>query len=291
MKHFLGIQNHSRDELKQLLDKSFFFKKFPNQQTIRDRFVANLFFESSTRTKLSFEVAAKKLGANVLNFEPGSSSLTKGESPEDTLNTLSALGVECVAVRHNDDNLLDEIASKVNLSLINAGAGKNEHPSQALLDAMTIHQEFNRLEGLTVSIIGDINHSRVAFSNYHFLTKFGANVIFSGPQNLMPNYGNVLPLEEAIRESDVVMMLRVQFERHLDTSPEKQSYLQNFGLTNKRMNLLKPKSIVMHPAPINRGIEIADELVNHPSSRIFKQMENGVYARMAILDTLMNGRV
>ena len=254
---------------------------------------ANIFFENSTRTKFSFELALKRLGAHVLNFDSSSSSLSKGESLNDTLRTFEALGVEIAIIRHSDDNFIHSIKDKFKFRVINAGAGKYEHPSQSLLDLFTIQQEFGRLKDLTVSICGDIANSRVAKSNIAALSLLGAKVLLSGPQELLPD-SKKLPkncatttLDQALPACDVAMFLRVQHERHQAFELPLTNYNETFGLNKKRVALLNPKSIIMHPGPVNRDVEIEAALVEHPSSRIFKQMENGVYTRMAILDWIM----
>ncbi len=235
----------------------------------------------------------KRLGAHVLNFDSSSSSLSKGESLNDTLRTFEALGVEIAIIRHSDDNFIHSIKDKFKFRVINAGAGKYEHPSQSLLDLFTIQQEFGRLKDLTVSICGDIANSRVAKSNIAALSLLGAKVLLSGPQELLPD-SKKLPkncatttLDQALPECDVAMFLRVQHERHQAFELPLTNYNETFGLNKKRVALLNPKSIIMHPGPVNRDVEIEAALVEHPSSRIFKQTENGVYTRMAILDWIM----
>jgi len=250
--------------------------------------VANLFFEPSTRTKSSFEMAERRLGLDVIPFEAGTSSVLKGETLYDTAKTLEAIGVQALVIRHNRDHFYDEL-TELAIPIINAGDGCGNHPTQTLLDLMTIHQEFNRFEGLTVVIVGDIKHSRVARSNAEALTRLGAKVIFSGPPEWfdMVN-GAYEDIETAVETADVVMLLRIQHERH--TAKEQRSaleYLHAYGLTKERERRMKEQAIIMHPAPINRGVEIDTDLVECERSRIFKQMENGVYIRMAVLKTVL----
>jgi aspartate carbamoyltransferase catalytic subunit len=290
VKNFLLIADQSPSTLSQLIDRSFFFKtQIQNQNFnpyLKNKFISLLFFENSTRTKFSFEVAVKNLGAHILNFTPETSSLEKGETLLDTLKCLESLGVETAVIRHSNDELIEKISTEVTLSLINAGAGKKEHPTQALLDYMTIVEQFGTKEKLKIGIVGDILHSRVATSNFLFLKKFNHEVVFSGPRELMPKYEHIYePFETLIKTCDVLMMLRMQLERH-EEKHTTQNYLQEFGLTIDRTKKMKPRSIIMHPAPINWGIEMEEGIAKLPQSRIFQQMENGVYARMAVLDSL-----
>jgi aspartate carbamoyltransferase catalytic subunit len=251
-------------------------------------FATNLFFEPSTRTKSSFEVAERRLGLEVIPFEVQTSSVQKGETLYDTVRTLESIGVNAIVIRHQQDRYFDELVGKINIPIINAGDGCGHHPTQSLLDLMTIQQEFGRFAGLKISIIGDIRHSRVARSNADVLTRLGAEVIFSGPEEWFDNKNLSLskykPIDQAIKQADVVMLLRVQHERHQQKgSFTANEYHQQFGLTLEREKLMKLGSIIMHPAPVNRNVEIADSLVECKRSRIFKQMENGVYVRMAVL--------
>ncbi|WP_257350164.1 aspartate carbamoyltransferase catalytic subunit [Pseudalkalibacillus decolorationis] len=255
--------------------------------TAPQKFVANLFYEPSTRTRFSFEVAEKRLGLNVLNCEAESSSVQKGESIYDTVRTLQSVGADAVVIRHPKERYFDELES-VTLPVLNAGDGCGNHPTQSLLDLLTIQQEFIVQQGITVAIIGDLRHSRVARSNAVLLTKMGAKVIFSGPEEWFDedfSHGEYVPIDDAIRSADVVMMLRIQHERHAKSmNLTKEEYHSRFGLTVSREKTMKEQSIILHPAPFNRGYEIADELVESSKSRIFKQMENGVGIRMAALE-------
>ncbi len=297
IRHLTAINNLTVDIINSILEKSHFYSqiiknKEPIPKVLSDKVVANLFFEDSTRTKFSFEVAAKRLGASVLNFSPETSSVNKGESLYDTLKTFENLGVDIGVIRHSDDHFVESLKTKLNFCIVNAGAGKFEHPSQSLLDLFTIKEEFKKLTDLTVTICGDINSSRVAKSNISLFKKMGIKVLLCGPESLLPppqkleDNCQVSTLKEAAKVSDVLMFLRVQHERHQAFELSIENYNNEFGLNHNIINLMPTNSIVMHPAPVNRGVEILDELVEHPKSRIFKQMENGVYTRMAILDWL-----
>ena len=238
-------------------------------------------------------MAQKRLGAHVINFDAESSSLAKGESLLDTLKTFEALGTGIAVIRHMDDQFIDSLKDRFSFSIVNAGAGKSEHPSQSLLDLFTMMQEFGRIQGLSVAICGDINSSRVARSNIAALGKLGANVLLCGPEALLPkeselaSHCRLVTLDQALKHSDVAMFLRVQHERHQTFELSVDDYNNQFGLNKKRLALMRPEAIIMHPGPVNRDVEIENELVECDQSRIFKQMENGVYTRMAILDWLM----
>jgi len=254
-------------------------------------YVSNLFFEDSTRTKTSFDLAQRRLGLNVVPFDVTASSVNKGESLYDTVKTLESLGVNLLVIRHKQDQYYEELKN-VRISVINGGDGSGNHPSQTLLDLMTIQQEFGKFKGLKVGIVGDVKHSRVANSNAEALRKLGAKVYFSGPEKWFDEgtiiNGTYQSIDDLVREVDVLMLLRIQHERHGEKmNISLESYHRKFGLTKEREKMMKKGAIIMHPAPINRGVEIDSELVECERSRIFKQMKNGVFARMAILkDTL-----
>lgn len=291
MKNLLTMSELTTMEIEQLLIEAEQFANGemwrPSQQTM----IANLFFEASTRTKSSFEVAERKLGLEVIPFDAGTSSVLKGETLYDTAKTLESIGVGALVIRHETDQYFNELIGKLKIPVINAGDGCGHHPTQSLLDLMTIKQEFDSFKGLKVAIIGDILHSRVARSNADALTRLGAKVVFSGPPewfNQNMNQGSYEPIDEAVATADVVMLLRIQHERHHQNSEKMiDDYLQRYGLTKKREKTMKKQAIIMHPAPINRGVEIDSELVECERSRIFKQMENGVYVRMAVLKTAL----
>jgi aspartate carbamoyltransferase catalytic subunit len=284
----LGLKELDKEEIISILDRAAYWEAQPEkvQPALQGKFVANMFFENSTRTRFSFEVAEKRLGAEVLNFSAAVSSVQKGESIYDTVRTLESMGIDAGVIRLKPIGVLADLATKIKVPLINAGDGNNEHPTQGLLDLYTMRKQFGELKGLTVSIIGDILHSRVARSNLWALKKLGANVRFCAPPNMTaPELeAPYIGINEAL-ESDVIMMLRVQLERHENGMIKSaEDYREQYGLTVERAKRIAPHAIIMHPAPINRNVEIDDELVEHPQSRIFPQMQNGVPVRMAVIE-------
>ncbi|WP_025028490.1 aspartate carbamoyltransferase catalytic subunit [Caldalkalibacillus mannanilyticus] len=294
MTSLIGLKNLEALEIEQILTRAqeFINEPLSSIDILKNRFVVNLFFENSTRTRFSFEVAEKRLGAHVLNFQESSSSTQKGETIYDTIKTIESMGVEAAVIRHSQNGLLEDLQGRLQVKLINAGIGNEEHPTQALLDMLTMKQEFGKIAGLKVAIIGDLKHSRVASSNFYGLKKLGAEVILSGPDAYKPydpelREGSTwLPIEDAIGEADVVMMLRIQHERHQDRGLDisQNEYHNLYGLTEKRAKFMKKGAIIMHPAPFNRDVEIASCLIESPKSRIFKQVSNGVAVRMAVLE-------
>ncbi|MDQ0059428.1 aspartate carbamoyltransferase catalytic subunit [Paenibacillus harenae] len=288
----LGLKELSKEEIESILDRAAYWEQHPNKvhTAMQGKFAANMFFENSTRTRFSFEVAEKRLGAEVLNFSAAVSSVQKGESIYDTVRTLESMGIDAGVIRLKPIGVLAEIATKIKVPLINAGDGNNEHPTQALLDMYTMRKQFGNLNGLSVSVVGDVQHSRVARSNLWALQKFGAKVRFCAPANMQASDLDVpyVSIDEALK-SDVVMMLRVQLERHeTGMLNSAESYREQYGLTAERAAKLAEHAIIMHPAPINRNVEIDDELVEHPQSRIFPQMENGVPIRMAVVERALS---
>lgn len=282
--HFYSLESMSTTEIMNLITMSHELRY--KTCTIQTPLVAaNLFFEPSTRTKNSFLMAEKKLGMETIDFSPETSSMKKGETLYDTVKTFEAIGANALVIRHEADDWLEELEEKINVPIINAGAGKAEHPTQCLLDAATIHREFGDFKGLKVVIAGDIKHSRVAHSNAALLSRLGAKVYLSGA----PSYKDedmqfpFISMDEAVEIADVLMLLRIQHERHTDATNEIEDYHDNYGLTVEREKRMKTGSIILHPAPINRGVEIASSLVESEKSRIFDQMTNGVYVRMAVL--------
>lgn len=254
----------------------------PNTQS----FIANLFFEASTRTRFSFEIAERKLGLEILQFDGDHSSIKKGESLYDTARTLESIGANALVIRHSQNAFFNELRN-VSIPIINAGDGCGNHPTQSMLDLLTIKQEFGSFQGLAVTIVGDLQHSRVARSNADILTRLGARVTIAGPKEWMgdfhPSY-RYISIDEAVKQADIVMLLRVQHERHdSGTSFSKENYHQSYGLTIEREAFMQRGSIIMHPAPVNRDVEIASELVECSRSRIYKQSANGVAVRMAVL--------
>jgi aspartate carbamoyltransferase catalytic subunit len=288
MNHLLTTTALTIEEISNILEDAQKFAEGELWQPRKQTFVANLFFEPSTRTKSSFYMAERKLGLDVIPFETGTSSVQKGETLYDTVRTLEAIGLDAVVIRHHENHYFDELVGKINIPILNAGDGCGHHPTQSLLDLFTIKTEFGHFRGLKVAIIGDLRHSRVARSNADVLQRFGAEVVFSGPEEWFDEdllkYGRYQTVDEAMETADVVMLLRIQHERHEDGGSNFSGhYHQSYGLTLNRERKMKPRSIIMHPAPVNRGVEIADSLVECERSRIFQQMENGVYVRMAVL--------
>lgn len=287
MKHFFSLNPLTEIQLLTLLEEAKNYKSaYP--QILDQMFCANLFFEPSTRTKMSFILAQKKLGIETLDFNESISSTKKGESLYDTAKTFESIGADLLIIRHPSDKWIEEL-SDLSIPIINAGAGKAEHPTQCLLDLLTIYEEFGSFKNLKVTIAGDIKHSRVAHSNVKALQKLGADVYFSAPPGLEDDSLNIpnLTMDQAAQISDVMMMLRVQHERHNDIVDTNNGYLDNYGLTKSREKIMKDQAIILHPAPVNRGVEIDSSLVECERSRIFKQMENGVYVRMAIIIKLL----
>lgn len=275
-------------EIESLLRRAEDFSLGKLPQVPPQTFVANLFFENSTRTRVSFEIAQKRLGLEPLNIPIESSSMKKAETLLDTILTLQSLGVQAVVIRHHQDAYYEELKGRIAIPVLNAGDGCGQHPTQCLLDLLTMKQEFGDFVGLKVAIAGDIRHSRVARSHWKTLARLGANVTFVCPDIWRPEddadmtFAN---LDDVLPEMDVLMLLRVQHERHEKATEDFMAeYLQKYGLTPDREQRMKPHSIIMHPAPVNRDVEIASELVTCPRSRIFKQMENGVYVRMAVME-------
>ncbi len=285
----LGLKGMSSTELTSILDRAAYWDAHTEKQVsvLQGKFVANMFFENSTRTRFSFEMAEKRLGAEVLNFTAAASSVEKGESIYDTVRTLESMGIDAGIIRLKPAGVLQELAQKVNVPLINAGDGNNEHPTQALLDLYTMRSHFGDVRGLNVSIVGDIMHSRVARSNFWALQAMGANVTFCAPDNMRAHdipQMKYVTMEEAL-QADVVMMLRVQLERHASGMIKSaEEYRLQYGLTIERAARMKEHAIIMHPAPVNRNVEIDDELVESPSSKIFTQMQNGVPIRMSVIE-------
>jgi len=296
----LGIEQLDRAEIEAILDRARAFQPGPNEpfrrlDVLRGRMVVNLFFEASTRTRTSFEIAAKRLGADTISITASGSSVSKGESLVDTLNTLGAMRPDAIVMRHAASGAPHFLARYLPTPIINAGDGTHEHPTQALLDARTILDRRPTLENLRVAIIGDIAHSRVARSNMHLLSKFGATIVLCGPASLLPPEleklatGVILTndIRDAIREADVIMMLRVQLERQHESAFPAGEYFQFFGLRLEHLDLAKPDAIVMHPGPINRGREISSDVADSQRSMILNQVGNGVAVRMAVLERVL----
>ena len=283
----LNVSSLNNEAIQNILNQALEIANGKEFKTKESIFVSNLFFENSTRTKISFEVAERKLGLNIIPFDVSQSSVNKGESLYDTIKTLQSIGINLAVIRHSQNEYYNELKN-IDISIINGGDGTGEHPSQTILDLMTIQQEFDSFENLKVAIVGDIKHSRVANSTSTALKKLGAEIYFSGPREWFEEdnnvYGNFKDLDQIISNIDVLMLLRIQHERHKNQNQfSTKDYLLRYGLTKNREQKMKKSAIIMHPAPINRGVEIDSDLVECSRSRIFKQMENGVFARMAIL--------
>ncbi len=296
----LGIEQLSREEIESILNRAKDYQPlqdhaFKRLDILKGRMIVNLFYEASTRTRTSFEIAAKRLGADAISITAAGSSVSKGESLVDTLNTLAAMRPDAIVMRHAASGAPHFLARYLPIPIINAGDGTHEHPTQALLDARTILDYRPSLEGLRVAIIGDIEHSRVARSNIYLLSKFGVDIVLCGPAPLVPaELGCIAPgvrishdIREAIQDADVIMMLRVQLERQQEAAFPAGEYFQFYGLRQEHLDLAKPRAIVMHPGPINRGREIASEVADSQVSVILNQVENGVAVRMAVLERIL----
>jgi len=301
-KDLLGIKDLSQDEINLIIDTAAGFKDILGRDikkvpALRGKTVVNLFFEPSTRTRTSFELAAKRLSTDVINFSVPTSSVVKGESLKDTALTIQALGADFIIIRHSSAGVPHFLAQVLKASVINAGDGANEHPTQALLDLFTIKEKKGELRGLKVAIVGDIAHSRVARSNIYALTKIGANVRLIAPPTLIPSGIESLgvevftSIEEGLKGIDVVMMLRLQMERQgRGFLPSLEEYFNLYGLTAERLSLAKEDAIVMHPGPINRGVDIESDVADGPQSVILEQVTNGLAVRMAVLYLLSGMR-
>lgn len=302
-KDIIGLENFSPDEIRQVLKSAKEMKKIIRSDVkklpnLRGKAIINLFLEASTRTRTSFELAGKYLGADVVSINAGTSSITKGESLRDTLLTLEAMGVDCIVIRHKSEGAAEYAAQIVNPIIINAGDGAHAHPSQGLLDLFTIENHKGRLAGLKVAIVGDILHSRVARSDIFGLTKMGAEVHLAGPKTLLPRFFNFDGVtvhenfEDAIKNADVVNVLRIQLERQqAGLFPSPREYARVFGINNERLRLAKDDVLILHPGPQNKGLEISNAVVYGEHSAIQEQVQNGVAVRMALLDLTLNGAV
>src|ERR1700690_789652 len=297
----LGIEELDRAEIEAILARAKQFQPVQDQSqkkldTLRGKMIVNLFFEASTRTRTSFEIAAKRLGADAISITASASSVSKGESLGDTLNTLGAMHPDAIVMRHAASGAPHFLARYLPTPIINAGDGTHEHPTQALLDARTILDRRPTLEGLRVAIIGDIAHSRVARSNMYLLSKFGADIVLCGPASLLPvELQQIAPgvtlthdIKQALRDADVIMMLRVQLERQHESAFPSGEYFRFYGLGLEHMSLASPHAIVMHPGPINRGREISSEVADSQRSVILNQVENGIAVRMAVLERVLS---
>ena len=300
-KDLLGLRELSPEEIRVLLDTAESFREISLRQikkvpALRGKTVVNLFFEPSTRTRTSFELATKRLSADIVNIATSASSLSKGETLLDTIRNLDALKVDIIVIRHQAAGVPHTIARQTVACVINAGDGAHEHPTQALLDLLTIKEKKGRIEGLNVTILGDIAHSRVARSNIWGLTKLGASVTVCGPPTLIPPHieqlgvGVTHDVEEAIRDADVLMLLRIQHERQeAALVPSTREYRLRYGIDRERLKLAKPGILIMHPGPINRGVELDSDVADGPHSVILDQVTNGLAVRMAALYLVAGG--
>jgi aspartate carbamoyltransferase catalytic subunit len=300
-KHILGTEQFSREDIELILDTADSFKEINSRSikkvpTLRGKTIINLFYEASTRTRTSFEIAGKRLSADTVNITASSSSVVKGETLEDTAKNIEAMAPDIIVMRHAASGAPHYLAERLSCSVINAGDGAHEHPSQALLDLLTIRQHKGKLEGLTVAIVGDITHSRVARSNLYAMKKMGMTVRLVGPGTMVPPGIERLGAEvytdmnAAIKDADVVMMLRIQLERQGKTMlPTLREYARFYGLNPNNLKLAKKDAIVLHPGPMNRGVEISSYVADGPQNVILEQVENGVAVRMALLYLVAGG--
>jgi aspartate carbamoyltransferase catalytic subunit len=299
--HLIGIRDLTREDIELIFKTADAFKDVINRPikkvpSLRDITIANLFFENSTRTRLSFELAEKRLSADVVNFSASSSSVKKGETLVDTVNNILSMKVDMVVMRHPNPGAAKFLSDRIDARVINAGDGTHEHPTQALLDAYSIRESLGEVEGKKVVIVGDILHSRVALSNIYALQKLGAEVMVCGPTTLIPKYITELGvkvehnLRKALEWCDVANMLRIQLERQdIKYFPSLREYSMQYGLTKKILDELPKKIVVMHPGPINRGVEITSDVADSDQSIILNQVENGVAIRMAVIYLLASG--
>jgi len=299
--HLLSTEHLDRTEIESLLDESDGFaevltRPIPKVPALRGKTVATMFFEPSTRTRMSFEKAAKALSADTVSFSPGTSALSKGESLKDTALTVRAMGVDLMVVRHKATGAAWRLAEWLDIPIVNGGDGAHQHPTQALLDCLTIRQRFGSLDGLKIAIVGDIKHSRVARSNIFAMTTLGAEVVLVGPPTLLPIDPEAWPvtiaygIDDILYDIDVVYLLRVQTERGGGSVfPSLSEYTSRFGMTSVRFARLKPEAVVMHPGPMNRGVEIDYDVADDDRALILEQVSNGVATRMAVLFRLLGG--
>lgn len=301
MRHFLTTEGMDRTELEDLLEEADAFSEvltrpIPKVPALRGKTVATMFFEPSTRTRMSFEKAAKALSADTMSFSPSTSSLSKGESLKDTALTVRAMGVDLMVVRHKETGAPWRLAEWLDIPIVNGGDGAHQHPTQALLDCLTIRQRFGSLDGLEIAIVGDIRHSRVARSDIFAMATLGASVTLIGPRTLLPIDPEAWPvtvshdLDAVLDRLDVVYLLRVQTERGGGSVfPSLPEYTERYGMTDRRFARLKSDAIVLHPGPMNRGVEISHDVADHERALILQQVTNGVAARMAVLFQLLGG--
>ncbi len=303
MKHLLGIKELSAQDIVKILDHADYMKKNvleagKKDSSLSGKSIVTLFYENSTRTRLSFELASKYLGATAANITASGSSVEKGETLADTGKTIDAMGTDVVIIRHSSSGAPHMLSNYTGASVVNAGDGMNEHPTQALLDFMTMREAFGSLEGLKVAIVGDVKHSRVARSDIYGLKKLGADVTLCAPSTLMPSEIESFDVrvcddaDIAVHDADVIMGLRIQLERQKSgLFPSVREYHKLFGINKRRVSLAKPNAIIMHPGPVNRGVELSADVADGPQSVINTQVTNGVCVRMAVLDMLTHNQL
>ena len=301
-KHLFGLKDYPAKDIQTIIDTAFNFREVLNRPikkvpSLNGVTIVNLFFENSTRTKISFELAQKRLSADTINFSASSSSLKKGESFKDTAQNIEAMKIDAVVMRHPIPGAPKHLQEFIDAIIINAGDGAHEHPTQAILDMVSLHEKFNRLKGLKIGIVGDIAHSRVALSNIYGLTTMGAKVMLCGPPNLIPkhmvdlNVDSSSNIDEIIEWADALNILRIQKERMgLTLVPSKREYRATFGITKERMEKHKKEIVIMHPGPMNRGVEIDGFVADSDQAIILDQVLNGVASRMAVLYLLCGGK-
>lgn len=304
LKSFVSVEKLTVAEVGALIERAEYFKNGGARPHLTQPvYVTNMFFENSSRTHTSFEMAERKLGLTVIPFDAAHSSTQKGETLYDTSLIMAALGIDLEVIRHSENEYYEKLIhpnknQHLDIGVINAGDGSGQHPSQCLLDMMTIHEHFGHFKDLKVAIVGDITNSRVAKSNMELLTRLGAKVYFSGPEywydKQYDKYGEYLPIDELVAQMDVMMLLRVQHERHAGDPNEAKfdakKYHDKYGINQKRYNAMKDDAIIMHPGPINHDVELSGNLVEAPKCRFVRQMENGVFMRMAMIEAVMRGR-
>ena len=289
MENLFRLKDLTVEEINDILDLANQCKEGKYDNYLKDKIIANCFFEPSTRTQYSFNTAQLKLGMKVISFNSENSSLKKGETFYDTLKTFESFQIDGLVIRDRKDHYYDELTN-INIPILNAGDGASDHPTQSLLDLLTIRNEFGHFEGLKIAIVGDIKYSRVAHSNIEVMERLGMECYVSGPEEYREEGYKFIDFDEAIEKMDIIMLLRVQHERHEEKMKiSTEEYHQRYGLTMDRVNKMPEHAIIMHPAPFNRMVEIADDVAECPKSRIFKQIENGVLVRMAVILKTIGG--
>ena len=286
--NILNLKEMETKKIYEILDLAEEFEKGKQVDYKGKKIIANLFFEPSTRTHYSFDTAELRLGCRTMNFDASNSSIKKGETLYDTVKTFESFGIDGVVIRHTQNEYYKDLVDKIKIPILNGGDGSGSHPSQSLLDLYTIRKEFGKFEGLKIVIVGDIKHSRVAHTNIEIMKRLGMEVYISGPEEYQEPEYEFRKFDEIIEKVDIVMLLRVQHERHADnTDFSEKEYNEKYGLNKNNVTKMKKNAIIMHPAPFNRGVEIADEIVECEKSRIFPQITNGVYIRMALLNMVL----